>query len=287
MRATSGPPAPPYAGGMGTALVTGATSGLGLEFAWQLAAARHDVVLLARREGLLRDAAREIHDVAGVRTEILVADLAAQEGRDLATARLRAEHPTGEVVGERLTGIDRPAPVGLLVNNAGFGMGQQILGGNLDHELAGLDVMVRSVLELSHVAANAMVARERGAILNVSSATALTAMGTYAAHKMWVRTFTESLASELRGTGVSATSLHPGLVRTGFHDASGQDAAAYPGFAFLRADEVVAAALEGVRRGEVLVTPSLMYKAVNAGLRLAPRRLVRRVAGAGLTGAAL
>lgn len=272
---------------MGTALVTGATSGLGLEFAWQLATARHDVVLVARREALLHGAARQIHDVAGVRTEVIVADLATQDGRDRVTARLRSERPTGEVVGERLVGADLPAPVGLLVNNAGFGLGQQVLGGDLAHELEGLDVMVRAVLELSHVAANTMVERGRGAILNVSSATALTAMGTYASHKMWVRTFTESLASELAGTGVTATALHPGLVRTGFHAASGQNSGAYPSRSFLRADAVVAAGLDGVRRGEVLVTPSLLYKTVNAGLRMSPRWLVRRVAGAGVTAAAL
>lgn len=259
---------------MGTALITGASSGLGLEFAWQLAAEGHDVVLVARRADLLREAAEEIRNVAGTGAEVLVADLAAQEGRDAVSARLRAGRPDA-------------SPVGLLVNNAGFGMGQTVVGGDLDHELRGLDVMVRAVLELSHVAANAMVARGRGAILNVSSATALTAMGTYASHKAWVRTFTESLASELRGTGVTATALCPGLVHTGFHSASGQDDSVYPAWTFLDAGAVVQAALDAVRRGQVICTPSVRYKAVNAFLRAAPRSLVRRVAGAGLTKEAL
>lgn len=259
---------------MGTALITGASSGLGLEFAWQLAAEGHDVVLVARRAGALQEIAEEIRNVAGTGVEVLPADLATAKGRSAVAARLRAGRPEA-------------APIGLLVNNAGFGLGQTVIGGDLAKERAGLEVMVRAVLELSHVAANAMVVRGRGAILNVSSATALTAMGTYAAHKAWVRTFTESLASELRGSGVTATALSPGLVHTGFHAASGQDDSVYPDWTFLDAQDVVQAGLDAVRRGQVICTPSVRYKAVNAFLRLAPRALVRRVAGAGLTREAL
>ena len=282
----------------GTALVTGATSGLGLEFAWQLAGRGHDVVLVARRESLLHEHAERIRDVAGVGAEVLAADLAEPAGRALVMDRLRAEHALGPVYdapGARTTERPvagrrperRPAAIGLLVNNAGFGLGQGMVGADLAKEATGLDVMVRAVLDLSLTAADVMVPRGRGAILNVGSATALTAMGTYASHKAWVRTFTESLASALRGTGVTATVVNPGLVRTAFHTTSGQDAGAYPDAAFLTPEQVVSAALADVARGRVISTPTLMYKAVNAALRLAPRFLVRRVAGAGLSGAAL
>ena len=107
-------------------------------------------------------------------------------------------------------------------------------------------------MELTHAAVPGMVARGHGAVLNVASVTALTAMGTYAAHKAWVRTFTEGLASELRGTGVTATVLNPGLTHTEFHARAAMDESAWPAFAWLQADDVARQALDAVRRGQVI-----------------------------------
>ncbi|HLU27467.1 MAG TPA: SDR family oxidoreductase [Glycomyces sp.] len=249
---------------MGTALITGATSGIGLELAWQLAAARHDLVLVARSSERLERRAEEIRAAAGVRVEVLAADLGTTEGRGAVVERLRQQS----------------APVGLLVNNAGFGLGQRLVGGDLSREELALEVMVRAVLELSKTAAEEMVPRRRGAILNVASIAGLTAMGTYSAHKAWVRTFSESLASELQGTGVTVTALCPGLVRTEFHDSAGMDDSVWPSISWLAAESVAAAGLRAVRRGQVLCTPSVRYAALAAGLRAAPRFLVRRFAGA-------
>ena len=172
-------------------------------------------------------------------------------------------------------------PIDLLVNNAGFAVGQSFIGGDLGQERRALAVMVSAVMELTHAALPGMVARGHGAILNVSSVTALTAMGTYAAHKAWVRTFTEGLVSELRGTGVTATVVNPGLTRTEFHERAGMDETAWPDLAWLRAEDVASAALDAVRRGQVICTPSVRYRAANAALRAAPRWFVRRVAGHG------
>ncbi|MEE6271761.1 SDR family NAD(P)-dependent oxidoreductase [Georgenia wangjunii] len=255
----------------GTALVTGATSGIGLEIAWVLAAAHHDLVLVARDVDRLEQVARQIRAAAAVHVEILPADLAVAEQVDVVADRLRSD--------ER--------PVGLLVNNAGFGLRQRFPDGDLAREKVALDVMVRAVMVLSHAAAGAMVRRGRGAVLNVSSAAALTVMGTYAAHKAWVRTFTEALAAELAGTGVTATVLCPGLVRTEFHDRARMRTDAWPDVAWLDAARVAEAGLAGVRRGAVVVTPSVRYRAVSAFLRLAPRPLVRSVAGPGRRRAAL
>lgn len=261
----------PYPGRMGTALVTGATSGIGLELAWQLAAARHHLVLVARTADRLEKVAHQIRSAAGVDVEVLPADLATPEGCDDVVARLRQER----------------RPVGLLVNNAGFGLGQHLLGGDLAREERALDVMVRSVLVLSKAAAEAMVGRGRGALLNVSSMSAFTTMGTYAAHKAWVVTFTEALAGELDGTGVTATVLCPGLVRTEFHANAGLDASTWPRAAWVGVDKVASDALRAVRRGQVIVTPSLRYAAAGVALRLAPRRLVRAVAGPATSGRAI
>ena len=244
---------------MATALITGASAGLGLEFAWQLATARHDVVLVARDADRLEHLAGQLSAAAGVRAEVLPADL--------------ADRTQTERVAERLR--DRNRPVSLLVNNAGFGMGGQFVGGDLATHERGLDVMVRAVLVLSHAAAGAMVDRGRGAILNVSSIAALTAVGTYSADKAWVRIFTEALSVELRGTGVTATALCPGLVHTEFHERAGIEYDTLPELAWLNADTVVAAALADVRRGAVISTPSLRYGVMSEVVRLLPRVAVR------------
>src|SRR5690606_28262611 len=181
---------------MATALITGASAGLGLEFAWQLATARHDVVLVARNAERLERLATQLRAAAGVRAEVLPADLAVREDVERVAERLRAT--------ER--------PVSLLVNNAGIGSNSRFLAADVAEEERALALMVRAVMVLSHAAATAMVERGRGAILNVSSIAALMASGPYSAHKAWVRTFTEGLAVELRDTGVTATVLQPGFV---------------------------------------------------------------------------
>lgn len=244
---------------MGTALITGATSGLGEEFCWELAAAGHDLVLVARRERLLEDLAERLRQIGGVRTEVIVADLA--EPDDLARVAARIDEDA--------------APVGLLVNNAGFGLGTAFPDNDLDAELNGLDVMVRAVMVLSHHAARAMRARGRGAILNVASVASRTGAGTYSAHKAWVVAFTEGLSEELRGSGVTATAVCPGPVRTEFFSKAGVDMSRTPDSLIATPEQVCAAALDAVRAGRVIVTPTPVYKAAMAAMKFAPRALVR------------
>lgn len=268
---------------MGTALVTGATSGIGLELVWQLAAARHDLVLVARDHQRLAVLAEDLHQVAGVGAQVLPADLSTAQGRQKVAQRLLRTEATGarSARGPRTAQEVARRPVDLLVNNAGFGLGQAFVGGDVDRERRALEVMVGAVMELSHAALPGMVERGHGAVLNIASLASLTAMGTYAAHKAWVRTFTEGLVSELRGTGVTATVVNPGLTRTEFHERAGMDETAWPDLAWLRAEDVASAALDAVRRGQVICTPSVRYRAANAALRAAPRWFVRRVAGHG------
>ena len=247
---------------MATALITGASKGLGEEFAWQLATARHDVVLVARSGDQLSEIADTIRGAAGVQVETIAADLADAEGL--------------EEVAQRVADPDRP--VSLLVNNAGFGLGAGILTSTWEEERAALDVLVTAPLRLSHAAAQAMVPRGHGAILNVASVAAHLSNTTYAAHKRWVVEFTQALAGQLRGTGVSATAVLPGLVRTAFHDAPAlahmRDE--YPDYMWLDADAVVESALAAVRRRAVTVTPSVRYAAGASLMRLAPRAVTRR-----------
>ena len=312
---------------MGTALITGATAGIGLELAWQLAQAHHDLVLVARDRARLETVAEELRQFAGVGVQILPADLS--EPGDLARVaeRARVSQPdadlpiavaaadAGIVIASPAGPAASPAgpaaspagpaaspagppsdhlhttaevetrPIDLLVNNAGFAVGQDFVSGSIEQERRALAVMVGAVMELTHAAVPGMVARGHGAVLNVASVTALTAMGTYAAHKAWVRTFTEGLASELRGTGVTATVLNPGLTHTEFHARAAMDESAWPAFVWLQADDVARQALDAVRRGQVICTPSLRYQIANAALRASPRWLVRRVAGRASLGA--
>ncbi len=244
---------------MGTALVTGATSGLGLEFAWQLATARHGLVLVARDVGRLEALARQLRAAAGVDVEVLPADLSIRDDVDRVAARVRR----------------RERRIGLLVNNAGFGLGTDFVRSSLTTQERALDVMVRAVMVLCHAAVDQMVPRGRGAILNVSSIASLMAGGAYSAHKAWVRVFTEGLATELADTGVTATVLLPGLVRTEFHERAGLDFDELPQALWLRADRVVSEALSAVRRGRVISTPSKRYLVAAETLRTAPRSAVR------------
>jgi len=248
---------------MATALVTGASAGLGEEFAWQLATARHDLVIVARSRDRLSELAEVIRGAAGVNVEVLAADLSTAKGRAAVATRL----------------ADAGAPVSLLVNNAGFGLGTDFTHTTWRDEQALLDVLITAPMQLTHAVLLGMIERGHGAILNVSSIAAHLSNTTYAAHKRWVVEFTEALAGQLSGTGVTATVVLPGLTRTEFHDRDDLQhmRSEFPDAAWLAADEVVSAALAAVRRGSVTVTPSLRYAAAGALARLTPAAVTRRM----------
>jgi len=244
---------------MSTALVTGATSGIGLSFAHQLAERGHDVVLVARDRARLENVSDELRAKYGVGTEILVADLSD-----------RAD--TGKVA-ERLA--DQARPVDLLVNNAGYALRKRFLDNDIAEEEAVFDVLGRAVLVLSHAAARAMRERGHGAIVNVSSVAGQITSGTYSAIKSFVTVFTEGLSAELAGTGVTATALLPGFTRTEFHQRAKLNMSRLPKFMWLDAERLVADCLDDVAKGRVVSVPGPQYKAIVAGLRFVPRSVVR------------
>lgn len=244
-----------------TAVITGASAGLGAEFATQLAADGHDLVLVARNETRLSAYAKQLHTQYGVDVEVLAADLSQDTGIDR--------------VVRRLTDPDRP--ITMLVNNAGFGVPGDICDSLPDDLNQMITVMCTAVLRLSQAAACSMRDQGTGTIINVSSVAGWTTRGVYAACKAWTTTFTESLALELAGTGVGVTALCPGFVRTEFHGRAAIDTTSLPSYAWLHAADVVRDSLRDARRGKVLSIPDIRYKALVLALQHIPRPLLRNV----------
>jgi uncharacterized protein len=156
-------------------------------------------------------------------------------------------------------------------------MSKSFLGGELADEEAMLDVLCRAVLVLSHAGALSMRDRGRGAIINVSSVAGFVPMGTYGAAKAWCTLFTEALAQELAGSGVSATALCPGFTRTEFHQRVNLDMSRLPKRMWLKADWLVRDCLDDVRAGKVVSVPGVQYKVIAGIGQLVPHRLLRGI----------
>jgi short-subunit dehydrogenase len=249
-----------------TALITGATSGIGAAFAARLARDGRDLVLVAR-DGERLEAAATGHRERGVSADVLVADLSTADGRDRVAARL----------------TDPDAPVDLLVNNAGATQRHPFLEADPAALLAQHDLNVTAVLQLTRAALPGMVKRGRGAVVNVSSMLgfATGSSSTYVAEKAWVTVFTEGLAGTLAGTGVRALVLCPGFVRTEFHERAGLEMGEPRGLMWLDAERVVEECLADLARGKVVSVPSPQYKAIAAWMDLMPRPVLRRLFAVG------
>lgn len=246
---------------MSTALVTGATAGIGHEFARQLAARGDDLVLVARDAARLEQVAEELRAAYGIDVETLVADLTVPDR--LATVEQRV--------------ADRERPVDLLVNNAGFGLKERFLDNPIDVEQAQQDVLVRAVLRLSHAALGGMSERGRGGIINVSSVAAFLPRGTYSAAKAWVNSFSRWAHNEYGGRGVTVMALCPGFVKTEFHQRLGVDRdKSAPRLLWLEPDRLVRDALADFDKGKALSVPSKRYKAIVTATRMIPGSVQQR-----------
>ena len=248
---------------MTTVLITGATSGIGAEFAKQLAARGDDLVLVARDEQRLTDLAAALTARHRVQCEVLVADLVDRDQLGRVEERLR----------------DSSRPVDRLVNNAGFGVNQLFVDGDLDSEQRMLDLLVTAVMRLTHAALPGMVARGAGGVITVSSVAGFIAGGTYSAAKSWATVFSESLDRQLSGTGVTVMALCPGFTHTEFHQRADMDVSHLPHWMWLDAPDLVTAALADFSRGRAISVPGLQYKALSTLARYLPRPVVRRASG--------
>lgn len=246
---------------MSTALVTGATAGIGHEFAVQLAARGDDLVLNARDTARLENVAAELRAAYDVGVELLPADLAVPE--ELAVVERRLADPA--------------RPIDLLVNNAGYGLKDRFLDNDIETEQAQQDVLVRAVLRLSHAALRGMVERGHGGVINVSSVAAFLPRGTYSAAKAWVNSFSEWAHQEYADRGVTVMALCPGFVKTEFHQRLGVDRdSSAPKALWLEPDDLVRAALDDFAKGKSMSIPSKRYKAIVAASRAIPKPVLQQ-----------
>jgi short-subunit dehydrogenase len=240
-----------------TALVTGASSGIGEAIARELASRGHGLTLVARREERLRALADELNREHGVRADAV--------GADLGDAAAR-ERVAGEIAARGLN-------VEILVNNAGFGG-----SGDRERLVAMVELNCVALLDLQERCLPGMVERGRGAVINVASTAAfqpLPGTATYAATKAFVLSLSEAVHEELRGTGVTLTAVCPGPVRTEFMEVAGLDRAEgqVPGIFWMSAEAVAKAAVDAAERGKRAVVPGVLNRAGAITGQHAPRAL--------------
>jgi len=241
------------------ALITGATAGIGLTFAQQLADQGYDLVLVARDAARLEETAAELR-TRGVAVEVLVADLSSRDGMATVEARLR----------------NNASPVDLLVNNAGYGLKHRFIENSTDDEQGMLDVLVTAVMRLSHAAITTMVPRGSGGIINVSSVAGFLPRGTYSAAKAYVNSFSEWAHNEYAPAGVQVMALCPGFTRTEFHGRMDVSQSTVPDKLWLDVDFLVAEALKDFAKGKTISIPSVRYKVLAGVGRYAPSSVLQR-----------
>ena len=244
-----------------TALITGPSSGIGLDLAHLFAADGHDVVLVARSEGKLRELAAELEGRHGIAAHVIVADLARPDApRDVFAAA---------------------PPVDVLVNNAGFGLSGPFAETALRTELDMIQVNIAALTHLTKLFLPQMLERRRGRILNVASTASFQPgplMAVYYATKAYVLSFSEAIAEELTGTGVTVTALCPGPTATGFQ----KTAHRRPGTALkvmkpVPSLDVARAGYRGLMRGQRVVIPGVKNKLGVQSLRVTPRAVVTKL----------
>jgi short-subunit dehydrogenase len=250
-----------------SALITGASAGIGKAFAQQLAIEGHDLVLTARRADRLEALALELREQRGARVEVIAADLADPES----PVRLF------EAIRERGLTID------MLVNNAGYGLGAGYRTTTWQQNADFLQVMVTAVAHLTHLFVPGMVERGRGQIVHIASIAGLLhgAPGStlYGAAKAFLVRFAESLSLELEGTGVTVTAVCPGYTRSEFHDVAGTRAqvSGAPRLAWMDAETVARQGVAAALRGQPVYVNGVFNRAVEAAMRYLPKAAARGI----------
>ncbi|MGA7204936.1 MAG: SDR family NAD(P)-dependent oxidoreductase [Specibacter sp.] len=239
------------------ALVTGATAGLGAEFAQQLARSQHDLVLVARNVPRLQAKAVRLHQDFGVHVEVLPADLLTDDGVAAVSARL----------------ADRTRPVSILVNNAGFGLVKPFEKNTMEDEANQLKILATTPMFLLHAALGPMLERGTGRIINVASVAGFIPRGSYGAAKSWAISFSRFANLRYGPRGVSVTAVCPGFVHTEFHQRMGADLKRIPSWMWLNPEQVVREGLADNAAGKAVSIPSRRYSTLIALSKLVPDKL--------------
>lgn len=248
-----------------TALVTGASGGIGLELARLLAKGGHDLILVARNEAKLKEISQYLGGMYHGKVEVIPGDLIDPE---------MPEALMEEVAARGLT-------VDVLVNNAGIGDRGQFAQMELGRLLSMIQLNITSLTHLTRLVLPDMVARKRGRILNVASTASFAPgplMAVYYATKAYVLSFSEALQNELKSSGVTVTALCPGPTRTGFAEAAGISGSnLFSGPNVMDAGPVAQAGYEAMMRGRAVVVPGFMNKVLIQAIRISPRFLIRAI----------
>jgi uncharacterized protein len=248
------------------ALVTGASAGIGRAFALALADRGHDLVLVARDTERLEELAEELRAAYGASAEVLTADLS----DPAALARVEARV------------ADRDRPIDLLVNNAGFGTSGRFAALPVEREAQEIQLNVIALVRLTHAALGAQIDRGRGGVINVGSIAGYQPTpgnAIYGATKAFVRSFTQGVHEELKGSGVKCMVLSPGFTRTEFQQRAGFDSSEVPGFLWQDAPTVVQHALRAYDKGRAECVPGPLNTATAAFTAVTPHSVTRRIAG--------
>lgn len=247
------------------AWVTGASAGIGEAFARRLARDHFDLALVARSRERLAALAAELEGAAGIRCDVVPADLTVAPELQRVAALIADD-----------AGLD------LLVNNAGFGTVGRFAELDAEREEAEIRLNIIALTHLTRAALPGLIRRGHGAVINVSSMAAFQPAphnATYGATKAFVNSFTEALHEELRGTGVRVQALCPGFTRTEFQARAGIDVSGIPAFAWMAPAAVVDAALAALGRGDLICVPGLANRLLTSVSGAMPRAVVRRIVG--------
>ncbi len=246
---------------MPTALVTGATAGIGESFTRLLAEKGYDLVLVARDKKRLQERAKLLESEFKIKVEVLPADLSV--ALQLAKVEKRLANPK--------------SPIEVLINNAGFGIKDSFLKSDIADEILLIDVLAKAPMQLMHSVLPQMLKRNSGVIINVSSVASFIAGGTYSAAKAYLTVHTESLHTELAKTNIKISALCPGFTHTEFHQRGKMKMSGLPNFMWLEADRVVAESWRAAMAGKAICIPGWRYKTLSTIARFGPRPLVRKL----------
>ena len=243
---------------MAKALVTGASAGIGLEFVHQLAKKGYDVILVSRNKNKLEEIAKDVTNKYGVKTQVLTADLGTDQGI------------------KQTCDFILQNDIEFVVNNAGLGINKPFHATDLAEEVNLLNVLVKAPLEISHAAINQMRKKNKGFIVNVGSVAAWTTSGTYSAAKVWLTSFSESLNTNYKNSGINVTVVAPGFTRTEFHQRAQMPTNEIPNWMWISTQLVVKESIKAVLKAKPVVIPHLKYKILFVFLRVMPRSFIRK-----------